>query len=245
MAQHRRRIAEPFHLVQPMADIENALALVAQPLQRHEQLVSLLRRQHGCRLVENDELRLLQKAADDFNALALADRQVADQRLRVQRQAIGLRHRPRLLGDLRNRRCLVERQRDVLGGGQGFEQREMLEHHADAELARGGGVGNCDLAALPEDIARGRLQRAEQHFHQSRFARAVLAEQRMDFALADAEADIVVRLERSKNLGDAADPQQFVFARRRIPVRHCPLPDPVNLMSLRANVERGDCHADY
>ena len=53
----------------------------AQPFERLEQLVGLLRRQHRRRLVEDDELRRLQEAADDLDALALADRQVADQRI--------------------------------------------------------------------------------------------------------------------------------------------------------------------
>ena len=45
-------------------------------------------------------------------------------------------------------RC-IERQRDVLGDGQRFEQREMLEHHADAEPTRRGWTVDRRPADLP------------------------------------------------------------------------------------------------
>ena len=46
-----------------------------------------------------------------------------------------------LCGELRERPSRRQRQRDVLGDGQRLEQREMLEHHADAEAARRGRTG--------------------------------------------------------------------------------------------------------
>ena len=66
------------HLFEPVPDVEDGAPSRAQPLQRDEQVVGLLRRQHRGRLVHDDELRLLQQAAHDLDALALADRQVGD-----------------------------------------------------------------------------------------------------------------------------------------------------------------------
>jgi hypothetical protein len=38
-----------------------------------------------------------------------------------------------------------ERERDVVGDGQRLEQREVLEHHADAEPPRARGIGDGDV----------------------------------------------------------------------------------------------------
>ena len=79
----------------------------------------------------------------------------------------------------------------------------MLEHHADAEAARGGGIGDGDGLAAPQDFARGRLERAVKDLDERRLARAVFAEERMDFAGAYGEVDIVVGAEGREILGDA------------------------------------------
>ena len=65
-------------------------------------------------------------------------------RLRIDRQAVALRD----LADARRQLApasmlLVERERDVLGHRQRLEQREVLEHHADAEPARLGRAARC------------------------------------------------------------------------------------------------------
>ena len=130
------------HLLQPVADVEHRAALAGEALQRHEQVVGLLRRQHRGRLVHDDELRLLQQAADDLDPLALADREVGDDGVRVERQAVFRRDVVDPRREPVEPHRAGERQRDVLGDGQRIEQREMLEHHADAEPPGGGGVGD-------------------------------------------------------------------------------------------------------
>ena len=91
-AQHRRRVAELLDLVQLVADVEDAAALRRQLAQRLEQLAHGLRRQHRRRLVHDQELRVLQQAADDLDALALADRQRVHEPARIDRQPVALRH---------------------------------------------------------------------------------------------------------------------------------------------------------
>ena len=76
----------------------------------------------------------------------------------------------------------VHRQGDVFRNRQCLEQREMLEHHADAELARSARAGDRDRLALPDDLAAGRRENAEQHLHQGRFAGTVFAEKGVNFA---------------------------------------------------------------
>ncbi len=132
-AQDGRGVAQPFHLIELVADVEHRAALALEPFQHDEELIGFLRRQHRGRLVENQQLRILHQRAHDLDALALADRQPPDLALRIERQAVVAR-------DLREPRrhvgkafFAVEAERDVLGDRQIVEQREMLEHHADAK----------------------------------------------------------------------------------------------------------------
>ena len=121
------------------------------------------------------------------------------------------------------------RERDVLGHGQRLEQREVLEHHADAEPPRGGRIGDGDRLALPADLAGGRLQRAVDDLHQRRLAGAVLAEQRVDLAGRDGEIDVVVGAQRAEILDDAQRLQQV--GSRAAPSRSRRLPRSAPVMS--------------
>ena len=88
------RLGKREHLREPVRDVEDRDALGGEPSQRHEQQIRLLRRQHGGRLVHDDELRLLQQAADDLHPLPLADGEVGDAGSRIERQAIFARNLP-------------------------------------------------------------------------------------------------------------------------------------------------------
>ena len=48
-----------------------------------EQLVGLLRRQHGARLVEDQDARAAEQHLQDLDPLLLADRQIGDQRIGI------------------------------------------------------------------------------------------------------------------------------------------------------------------
>ena len=88
VAEDRRVVADRAHLLEPMADVEDGTPLRRQAPQGDEQVVGLLRRQHRGRLVHDDQFGLLQQAADDLDPLALADRKVGDDRVRIERQAV-------------------------------------------------------------------------------------------------------------------------------------------------------------
>src|SRR5271163_5134749 len=87
-AQDRRRVAEPFDLVEFVADVENGTTLAPKPLQNDEELIGLLRGEHGRRLVEDQELGILHERAHDLDALPLADRQLPDLALGIERQPV-------------------------------------------------------------------------------------------------------------------------------------------------------------
>ena len=77
--------ADFFQLVR---DIQDRGSLACQPVERLEQDFHLLRGQHRGWLVHDQQFGFLQQAADDLDPLAFADRQVADDRIRVKRQLI-------------------------------------------------------------------------------------------------------------------------------------------------------------
>ena len=213
MAQHGGGVAELAHFFQAVADIEHRAALAREPAQGLEQPLGLLRRQHGGRLVHDEQARALQQAADDLDTLAHAHRQAGHPRRRVERQPVGLRNGPDIGGEPAPRRVPRQRERDVLGDGEPFEEREMLEHHADAERARLGRITDGRRPALPVHGARVRLERAIEYFHKRRLAGAVFAEKRVDLARMHGEVDAVVRDEAAKALDDAARLQKDISAR--------------------------------
>ena len=207
-AQDRRRVAEPFHLFELVADVEDRAALGLEAIEHDEELIGFLRRQHRGRLVEDQELRVLHQRAHDLDALALADRQPPDLALGIERQAVDPRGflEPRGDGGERFRRRQAERH--VLGHGEVLEQREMLEHHADAERARLGRPGQHDLLPHPAQFAVARLDEAVHDLDQRRFAGAVLAEQRVDLGREKIEVDGVVGEKIAVSLADADGTQE-------------------------------------
>ena len=135
-AQDGRGVAQPFYFLQLVADVEDGAAFGLQPIQHHKQLVGLLRGQHRGRLVQDQEFGILHQRPDDFDALALADRQLPDLAFGIERKAVDIGHLLQTRGHVLERFLAVEPQRHVFGDGEIVEQREVLEHHADAARAR-------------------------------------------------------------------------------------------------------------
>ena len=125
----------------------------------------------------------------------------------IELEVIGLEHPEELgeqlaLGELR-----IEAKRDVLQHRHRLEQREMLEDHADAEPAGGARIGDAGRRAVEDDLSLVRREDAIDHLDERRFARAVLAEKRVDFAGPDAQVDIVVGAYARERLADADELQ--------------------------------------
>ena len=222
-AQNRRGVAQPFHFIEFVRDVEQAAAFASQPFEHDEKLVGFLRRQHRGRLVEDQQFRILHQRAHDLDALALADRQPPHFAFGIERQAVivGYLRQPRRHGG--KALFAVEPERHVFGNGEIVEQREMLEHHADALGAGFRGSRQDDLVPHPAQFAGGRLDQAVHHFDQRRFAGAVLAQQSVDFAGEQVDADVVVGGEVTVLLGDPDSLQQRCFRRgtvRRLWIQH-------------------------
>ena len=198
-------MAERAHLAELVADEQDAAALGRQGAQGDEQLVDFLRGEHRGRLVEDQQADVLHQATDDLHPLALADRQAVHQAFRLQAHAVALRHLADLRLQLLRRTGLApEGQGDVLRHGEGLEQRKMLEHHADAQVAGLGRVAHLNAPALPVQLAAVRLGDAVDDLHQGALAGTVFAQQGMDLARPDAQVDAVVGQAAGIALADGA-----------------------------------------
>jgi hypothetical protein len=186
---------------------DRGAALRQRPHDLH-QVVGLLRREDGGRLVEDQHLRVPDQCLDDLHALLHADREVLDQGVDRHLQAVAL-------GDLAHLaaggaavqeaepRALVP-QLDVLGDGEHGDQHEVLVHHADARAHRVAGAGERDSLAVDQDLALVGVVEPVEHVHQGALAGAVLPEQGVDLARLDDEVDGVVGDQVAEALGDAA-----------------------------------------
>ena len=204
-AQHGRLVAQRADLVELVADVEDAAALVGQAAQRLEELLDRLRRQHRRGLVHDEEARVLQQAAHDLDALPLADRHRVHVAGGVERKSVLRRHVADARRKVVARAIALQRERDVVGDRQRLEQREVLEDHADAEPARARRIGDDDGLAFPRDRPGVGLDRAVDDLHQRRLAGAVLAQHRVDLAGQNREVDAGVGDDARVDLRDAGE----------------------------------------
>ena len=119
----------------------------------------------------------------------------------------------RMPAGLRDSKLLVEPKRDVFRHGKIVEQREMLEHHADAARAGLRRPGEDHLFTLPEHFAFARLDQSINGFDERRFARAVFAEQRMNLPRPNIDIDRLIGQEIAIALGQANRLEQRPVAR--------------------------------
>ncbi|MNM98586.1 hypothetical protein D3C81_1111200 [compost metagenome] len=206
---HGGVMAQRADLVELVTDIEDAGAFLGQLAQRDEQRLHGLRGQHRGGLVQDQQLRPGQQRADDLHALALAHGQRVHVAVRLQRQAVARRRGADAFGQLLHPADFLRRQaeRDVLGHGQGVEQREMLEDHGDAQVAGIVRAGDGNRRPVEVHLAGVRADRAEDDLHEGGFAGAVLAKNGVDLAGSDGEAHVVIGGHAGIALGDVGKRQ--------------------------------------
>ena len=140
-ADHGDRVGDRADLAQLVGDEDDRRAAVAQRAHDRDQLVGLLRREHGGRLVQDQQLGVAAQRLDDLDPLLDADRQVARPARRAARRGRSARRSPRTSRRARrrsrkpSRRCLLVAEHDVLGDGEDRDEHEVLVHHADAGRA--------------------------------------------------------------------------------------------------------------
>ena len=137
---------------------------------------------------------------------------------RIDREPVALGDFRDALGERTEWRLAREREHDVLDDRQRFEQREMLEHHADAQLPRMRGIRDDDRLAFPAHFAGIGLDNAVDDLHQRALAGAVFAEHRVNLARHDGQRNVLVRDDAWIDLGDAAQFDAWTRGRCRL---HC------------------------
>ena len=220
-AHDGRPLAERLDLLQLVADVEDGAAFLSEPAQGFEKLAHFLGRQHGGRFVHDQQTRLLQQAAHDLDALALADGKIVHRAVRIEGEPVGGRDFDDAPAQAPALSRVVDGESDVLRHGQRLEQGKMLEHHADAQTPGGVRARDPDRLALPPDFAGIGLQHAIDDLHQRALAGAVLAQKRMDLARQDSEIYAVIGEAAGESFRDAGQGKE----RRRadalqFPLRH-------------------------
>ena len=79
-SKHRDAVGHGLDLVQLVRDEDDRAAVGRHRTDRLEERVGLVRRQHGGRLVEDEDAGVLVERLQDLDALLLADRELPDTR---------------------------------------------------------------------------------------------------------------------------------------------------------------------
>ena len=206
LAQDGAAVGHGHDLVELVGDEEDALALGGQVLHNLHQLVDLLRRQHSGGFIEDEDLIVSVQHFQDFRPLLHAHGDVLHQGVRVHGQTVFLGQSQHLF----SRHVLLQEtvlarfhtQDDVVQDGETFHQLKVLVHHPDAQIIGIVGVLDADHLAILLDGSLLRLVQPEEDAHQGGFPRAVLPQQRVDFALFQLEGDVVVGDDTGETLGD-------------------------------------------
>ena len=195
------------HLVELVGDEDHRRALVRELAQRGEQLVDLVRHEHGGRLVEDEDPGAAVEHLEDLDALLLADAEIGDQLVGVDVEAV-LRRPAR--GSAGARPAMS---RSI--GVPGSSPSTMFSHTvrlsasmkcwntmpmpaAIASRRR----AEVLLHAVDDDRALVGPVRAVERLHQRRLAGAVLADDGVDRAGAHGQVDAVVGDDSGEALDD-------------------------------------------
>ena len=205
-AQHRNAMRDAQHLAQLVADEDDGQAFGYHLRQHLEQRFTLLRREHGRGLIQDQDACAAVQRLEDFHALAFAHGQAAHFGVFIHAQSKALRHVLQL-----GARCgapgegLPQRLRahhHVVQHAQVVGQREVLVHHANAGSQRRFRVARRQRLAEDFDVARVGRVVPEQDRHQRGLSGAVLTQQRQHLAALELQRDVVVGHESAEALGD-------------------------------------------
>ena len=207
LAEDGTAVRHRHDLVELVGDKENGLALGGQILHDLQQLVDFLGRQHGGRLVENQDVVVPVEHFQDFRPLLHAHGNILDQRVGVHLQPVFFRQGQHLLpGLLLLQKSRFSRrlhaQNDVVQHGEAFHQLEVLVHHADAQGIGVVGIVNLHPDAVLADEALLRLIHPEEDAHQRGFPGAVFAQQSVNFAVPELQGHVIVGHDAGEPLGD-------------------------------------------
>ncbi|KAF5058358.1 hypothetical protein DSECCO2_347440 [anaerobic digester metagenome] len=190
-----------------MGNEYNRLAFPRQVAQDDLEFVNFLWRQHCRGFIQNQDVGFSVKRFQNLDLLLLADRDVLDQCIGIQIEAILVGQLLHIFpGFVQINLKTVHRfiaQNDVLSHREDIDQHEMLMDHADAQLDRLGRIGDLLLLAIDKNLAFFLLIESVQDIHQRRLSSAIFSQKNMDLSFVQIKIHFVIGYDTRKNFGDS------------------------------------------
>jgi hypothetical protein len=207
VAQHRDAVADLIDLIEKMGDEHDADAAQRELAHHREQDLDLMAIEARGRLVEDQHPRRQVDGAGDRGDVLHRDRIVSerlgdvDMQVELRKQRGGATAHLGLAHQAEPRRLPAEI--EVLRHRQVRQQIDLLIDGGDARIDRLLGRARRDLGAAEPDDAGIAREHAGHRLDQRGLARAVLAEQRVDFAGPQGEIHLLQGAQRAKALAQA------------------------------------------
>ncbi|MGY4425592.1 hypothetical protein ACVWY2_008041 [Bradyrhizobium sp. JR6.1] len=195
VAKHRHTVGKGADFAHAVRDVDQPDILALQARDQLEQPPGLAFGQRGGWLVEDQKTDAAEKRFGDLGHLLMRAGQIVDPLRGIEVEAELVDQRP---GPLAHLACAQDAaagdfaaKEQVLFHGEARDQRELLEHRTDADLARPLRRQMLDLLAAELERAFVGWKRTGYDVDQGRLAGAVLAEQDVKFAGTHIEVDAV------------------------------------------------------
>ena len=216
-AQDGHAVGNLQHLVQLVGDDDDGFSILTHVAHDAEQLLRFLRREHGGRFVQNQNLRAAIEHFDDFKRLLLADAHFIDLLIQINIKCVAVADFARLLTDGLEVIffVLIHHERDVFHRREYVDELEMLVNHADSQRVSVLGAADFRRLLIDLNFAAVRIIDTGDHVHQGGFAASVFAQQGENFAAADGQKNVFVGNDVAESLGDMA---QFNGVLHKLPL---------------------------
>ena len=205
LTQNGTAVCHCHDLIQFMGNKQNGFSFSGQIPHDLQKFLDLLRRQHRCRLIEDQYLVIPVQHFQNLCTLLHTDGYILNDGVRVYLQSVSLGQGHHLLTGLIPLEYtafgILHAQNNIIQNGEAFHHFEVLMHHTDTEVIRiVGGIDLNNLTVFLDDTLLC-LIHTEQYAHQSGFSGAVLAQQGMDFSVLQLERHVIVGNDAGKTFG--------------------------------------------
>ena len=192
VAEDRHTVGERLDLMHFVRDDDDRLAVVAHVAQYGEELVGLLRRENGGRLVKDENVRAAVENLYDLDRLLLGDGHIVDLLRGIHAEAVFVADLADLCRGCFEIELAGQTENDIFRRRQHIHELEMLMDHADAVVKGVLGGADDNFLSVDLDLALIREIDAGEHIHKRRLAAAVFAEQREDLSAVNIQPYLIV-----------------------------------------------------